>query len=61
MLPGLLQAALMDSSQLFVFLLRKFAKCQGLHDVDKAGHRGCEGRRVADFDMVGIVEEEKDG
>ncbi len=42
-------------------LLHGFAKCQGIHVVNKAGPRGWEGRGVAGIHKVGIVEEEKDG
>ncbi len=59
--PGPLQAPLMDGLQRSAVLLHGFAKCQGVHDVDKASPRGWEGRGVADFDKVGIVEEEEDG
>jgi hypothetical protein len=51
----------MDGLQHSAVLLRGFAECQGIHVVDKAGPRGWEGRGVADFDKVGIVEEEEDG
>jgi hypothetical protein len=49
----------MDSLQRSAVLFYQFAKCQSVHIVDKAGPRSWEGRVVAGFNKIGVVEEEE--
>jgi hypothetical protein len=58
--PSLLRAPLVDSLQCCAVFLCQFAECQGIHFVNKAGPSGWGSWGAADFDKVGIEEEEED-
>jgi hypothetical protein len=49
-----------DSLLHFAVHHSRFAKGQGVHIINKAGPRSLEGRGVAGFNKVDIVEEVKD-
>ncbi len=59
MLPGLLQAQLMNKLQRSAVLPSSLAKGQGIIIDNKAGPRGWQGLRVAIFDKVAVVKKEE--